>query len=131
MEKETNENDKIVINEKEKELKEGELLEDDKNNKEGNEIKENSNEDKEEEELLNNISDNQQNEIIDTNDTQNIGDYLIHIKYTDLFKIPYFRFGNVLNIYFSCKNFNSDIVKLSEMPTPPFVISLVDCKNYL
>ena len=66
------------------------------------------------------------------NNTQNenaiIQDYLITIQYTKYFHIPYFIFGNMVNFYCPCYKFNSKIINLSQIPTPPFGINISECK---
>ena len=49
-------------------------------------------------------------------------DYLITIQYSKFLHIPYFVFRNLFIFYFPCKSFPSNPMKLSEMPTPPFVV---------
>ena len=66
------------------------------------------------------------------NNTKNengiIQDYLITIQYTKYFHIPYFIFGNMVNFYCPCYKFNSKIINLSQIPTPPFGINISECK---
>ena len=71
---------------------------------------------------------NNNNDLVKQNNNVMIKDYLITIQYTKLFKIPYFIFDNIINIYFPCCKFNSETVKLSQMPTPPFCIIKNICK---
>ena len=75
--------------------------------------------------------------IIQTNNEDNKGendknkvitDYLITIQYSKCLKIPYFKFGNVLNFYCPFTKFESNSINLSQMPRPPFIINFKDCK---
>ena len=78
-----------------------------------------------------NWNNNQINNIKNIENNNNnlvIGDYLITIQYTKIFHIPYFIFGNIFNFYCPCKKFNSQVINLSQMPTPPFGIVVNDCK---
>ncbi len=86
-------------------------------------ITENINEQNNEQKVINN------NNLVKQNNNLMITDYLITIQYTKLFKIPYFIFGNIINIYFPCHKFNSGTINLSQMPTPPFCIVKNDCKT--
>lgn len=63
-----------------------------------------------------------------TNENAIIQDYLITIQYTKCFHIPYFIFGNMVNFYCPCYKFNSKIINLSQIPTPPFGINISECK---
>ncbi len=55
-------------------------------------------------------------------------DYLITIQYTKFLRIPYFRFKNLFHFYFPFKSFQSNQIKLSEIPTPPFAVIRSECK---
>ena len=88
------------------------------------EIEENKNNEQNNEQNVNNNN----NDLVKQNNNVMIKDYLITIQYTKLFKIPYFIFDNIINIYFPCCKFNSETVKLSQMPTPPFCIIKNICK---
>ena len=66
--------------------------------------------------------------IIKENYKKRIEDYIITIQYTKLFRIPYFIFGNIINLYFPCYKFKSKEIYLSQMPTPPFTININKCK---
>lgn len=57
-----------------------------------------------------------------------IGDYIITIQYTKTFKIPYFIFGNIVNFYCPFHKFEAEQVNLSQISTPPFTITLSECK---
>ena len=67
---------------------------------------------------INTYKDNQNKEYIPSK----LIDYLITIKYSKFFHIPYFVFRNLFIFYFPCTSFPSNPMKLSEMPTPPFVV---------
>ena len=66
-----------------------------------------------------------------TNNNSIISDYIVKMQYTKLFKIPYFPFHQVTNIYFPCTKFNSEKIYLSQIQTPPFVIAKSGCKYIL
>lgn len=100
---------------------------------------ENKNENKEQNNDIKNNNDVQQENInINTNiktetntyiDNQNkeyipskLTDYLITINYSKFLHIPFFIFRNLFIFYFPCQSFPSNPMKLSEMPTPPFVV---------
>lgn len=57
-----------------------------------------------------------------------IGDYLMTIQYSKILHIPYFIFGNMLFFFCPCYKFKSEIINLSQMPTPPFGIVITECK---
>ena len=67
---------------------------------------------------INTYKDNQNKEYIPSK----LIDYLITIKYSKIFHIPYFVFRNLFIFYCPCTSFPSNPMKLSEMPTPPFVV---------
>ena len=71
-----------------------------------------------------NKKDNKYNNVV-------IGDYIITIKYTKYFHIPFFIFGNILNFYCPCFKFKSQRINLSQMPTPPFAITINESKKYI
>ena len=134
-------------NEIEKDNIKSTLLNENEKEKENNEkineeilIKENSNNnintanailpenDKEKGDIINtNINTNTYNDNQNKNETF---DHLITIKYSKIFRIPYFIFGGVFHFYFPCKSFPSNPIKLSEMPTPPFAVIRSEC-NYI
>ena len=72
------------------------------------------------------------NEIINKeNSNKIIADYIIEIQYTKLFRIPYFIFGNIINLYCPFYKFKSEKIKLSQISTPPFTIVINGCKNII
>ena len=72
------------------------------------------------------------NEIINKeNNNKIIADYIIEIQYTKLFRIPYFIFGNIINLYCPFYKFKSEAIKLSQISTPPFTILINRCKNII
>lgn len=50
---------------------------------------------------------------------------LITIKYSFLFKIPYFKFGKTIHFY--CCSLQQKLYQLHEIPTPPFTLG-PECK---
>lgn len=62
------------------------------------------------------------------NEKKIICDYVMTIQYTKFMKIPYFIFGNIINIYFPGYKFESQQINLSQIPTPPFTITKNGCK---
>ena len=131
-------------NEIEKDNIKSTLLNENEKEKENNEkineeilIKENSNNNINTENAILPENDKEKGDIINTNintntynDNQNKNetfDHLITIKYSKIFRIPYFRFGGVFHFYFPCKSFPSNPIKLSEMPTPPFAVIRSEC----
>ena len=134
-------------NEIEKDNIKSTLLNENEKEKENNEkineeilIKENSNNNINTENAILPENDKEKGYIINTNintntynDNQNKNetfDHLITIKYSKIFRIPYFIFGGVFHFYFPCKSFPSNPIKLSEMPTPPFAVIRSEC-NYI
>ena len=134
-------------NEIEKDNIKSTLLNENEKEKENNEkineeilIKENSNNNINTENAILPENDKEKGDIINTNintntynDNQNKNetfDHLITIKYSKIFRIPYFIFGGVFHFYFPCKSFPSNPIKLSEMPTPPFAVIRSEC-NYI
>ena len=134
-------------NETEKDNIKSTLLNENEKEKENNEkineeilIKENSNNNINTENAILPENDKEKGDIINTNintntynDNQNKNetfDHLITIKYSKIFRIPYFIFGGVFHFYFPCKSFPSNPIKLSEMPTPPFAVIRSEC-NYI
>ena len=65
---------------------------------------------------------------LENNQNLIITDYIITIQYSKILHIPYFIFGNMLNFYFPCHKFETKVINLSQMPTPPFAIVITDCK---
>lgn len=131
-------------NEIEKDNIKSTLLNENEKEKENNEkineeilIKENSNNNINTENAILPENDKEKGDIINTNintntynDNQNKNetfDHLITIKYSKIFRIPYFIFGGVFHFYFPCKSFPSNPIKLSEMPTPPFAVIRSEC----
>ena len=136
-------------NEIEKDNIKSTLLNENEKEKENNEkineeilIKENSNNNINTENAILPENDKEKGDIINTNTNININtyndnqnknetfDHLITIKYSKIFRIPYFIFGGVFHFYFPCKSFPSNPIKLSEMPTPPFAVIRSEC-NYI
>ena len=72
---------------------------------------------------------NTNNNIENENKNVIISDYIISIQYSKILHIPYFIFGNMLFFFCPCYKFKSEIINLSQMPTPPFGIVISECKK--
>lgn len=126
-----------IIDIKNEEDEEKQLLSDKNKNEEINIIKTKEDNNKENKVSLINTDQNfeNQNQQLINNNNQNqqknliIGDYIITIQYTKLFHIPYFIFGNMFNFFCPCHKFKSEKINLSQMPTPPFAIVITQCKK--
>ena len=86
------------------------------------------------ENIITNTNNNKNTDINANNPNQNqeekqpAFDYLITIQYTKFLRIPYFRFKNLFHFYFPFKSFQSNQIKLSEIPTPTFAVIRSECK---